>query len=395
VTRTADVVVIGGGVVGVSVAWHLARLGVKRVVVLERADLLGTGATGASAGGTRKLFSLDINVRLALEGQAAFRRLEDELGYALDFRKTGYLFLALGEGELAGYRETLATLARLGAGDARLVTAAEVRSIVPQLAMEGVLGGLFSPSDGHLSPAALTEAFAREARRHGAEIVTGAEVVAIERAGDRVRAVRTARERIETDVVVNAAGAHAAEVARRAGVEIPVVPRRRLCFVTRDDRGLAPGIPMVFDFQTWFYFRREGKGVLFGTANTADPPTLDPAPDWDFLARISPLIFRRLPCLADAEVATAWAGCEGYTPDGNPLIGPSRELRGLVLACGFSGHGVMHSPATGRIVADQILGRDVGYDLGPFAPDRFSAAAPVRTREPIMGHPYGVELPEA
>jgi sarcosine oxidase subunit beta len=394
VIRTADVVVIGGGIVGASVAWHLAARGVGRVVVLERESLIGTGATRASAGGTRKLFSLEVNVRMAMEGQAVFRRLEEELGYALDFRRTGYLFLALTQVELAGYRETLATLARVGVADARLVTPGEVRAIVPQLAMDGLLGGLFSPSDGHLSPAAVTEAFAREARRHGAEIQTGVEVETIERSGDRVTGVRTAWGRIETPVVVNAAGAYAGEIARRAGIAIPVVPRRRLIFVTRDDRGLAPDIPMVFDFQTWFYFRREGTGVLFGTANTNEPPTLDPAPDWDFLAKISPLIFRRLPCLADAELETAWGGCDGYTPDGNPLLGPTDALHGFVLACGFSGHGVMHSPATGRIVADQILGRDVGYDLSPFDPDRFTRG-PVQTREPIMGHQYGVELPEA
>jgi sarcosine oxidase subunit beta len=394
VIRTADVVVVGGGIVGASVAYHLAARGVRRVVVLERESLLGTGATRASAGGTRRLFSLEVNVRLSIEGQAVFRRLEEELGYALDLRRTGYLFLALADAELAGYRETLGTVSRLGVRDVRLVTPAEVQAIVPQLAMDGVLGGLFSPTDGHLSPAAVTEAFAREARRHGAEIVTGVEVEAIERAGDRVSAVRTGRERIETPVVVNAAGAHAAEVARRAGLEIPVVPRRRLVYVTRDGRGLAPDIPMVFDFQTWFYFRREGKGVLFGTANTDEPPTLDATPDWDFLARISPAIFRRLPCLADAEIETAWGGVEGYTPDGNPLVGPTAALRGLVLACGFSGHGVMHAPAVGRVVADRILGRDPGHDLAPLDPDRF-ARGEARSREPIMGPAYPRELPEA
>lgn len=393
-TRTADIVVVGGGIVGASVAYHVARAGAGRVLLLEAQAATGTGATSASAGGTRKLFSVEVNVRMSVESQEAFAVFEGETGQAIDLRRTGYLLLALMPGELEGYRRDLVLLERTGVKDAALLSPGQAQDLVPQLETNDVLGALYCPSDGHLSPAAVTEGYARRARQLGAVIETGVEVLEVERSGNRVSAVRTTTGRVETRVVVAAAGARAAEVARRAGLTIPVTPRRRLIYVTKHAHGIGDHAPMVFDFQTWFYFRREGQGVLLGTGNTAEPPSYDTAPDWEFLAAISPGIFRRLPCLAHAAIPTAWAGCEGYTPDGSALLGPTAELDGFFLACGFSGHGVMHSPAAGRIVADMILGRAVGYDVSHLDPDRFARGV-VRTSEAHVALPPDHELPEA
>lgn len=391
---TADVVVIGGGIAGTSVAYHLARQRAGNIVLLEREALIGTGATQASAGGSRKLFSAEVNVRMSVESQAVFARFGEEMAQRIDFRRTGYVLLAITEAELAGYRENLATLAKVGVPDARLIGPDEVRRLIPQLSVDDVLGAIHCPSDGHLSPAAVTEGFARQAQRLGVRVVPGAEVVGIERTEDRVAAVRTAAERIETRCVVNAAGAHAGEVAKLADVQLDLTPRRRLIYVTRAAQGIADDCPMTFDFQTWFYFRREGAGVLIGTGNTREPASFNTAADWDFLAQLSAGMFRRLPVLADAEVEHAWGGCEGYTSDGSALLGPTEQLEGFFLACGFSGHGVMHSPASGRIVADLILGRDVGYDVSDLHPDRFRRGV-ARSVEAIVVSPEDVELPEA
>lgn len=225
--------------------------------------------------------------------------------------------------------------------------------------------------------------FAKAAQALGVEIARETDVVAIERRGGRIRAVDTSRGRISTPIVVNAAGPHARQIGRMTGVDVPVDPYRRHIFIaqppgggTWDDHHVAGSVPatriMAIDFDTTFYFHREGGGLLFGMGDPGEPSGFDTTVRWDFLPEVTQVATGRLPALGDASISHAWAGLYEMSPDGNPIIGPVAEVTGLFLINGFSGHGFQHSPAAGRILADMIVGRDPGVDLAPFAYERFA-----------------------
>jgi len=216
--------------------------------------------------------------------------------------------------------------------------------------------------------------FAKAAQARGVEIVRETEVVAIDAPGGRVAAVRTSRGPIATAIVVNAAGPHANAIGRLAGADVPVAPYRRHIFIAQDfTRPVPPNRIMVIDFDTTFYFHREGGGVLFGMGDPEEPAGFDTTVRWDFLPEVIEVAIRRLPALEDASISHAWAGLYEMSPDANPLIGPVPGVEGFFAINGFSGHGFQHSPAAGRILADLITGRDPQFDVTPFAPGRFAA----------------------
>jgi sarcosine oxidase subunit beta len=240
-----------------------------------------------------------------------------------------------------------------------------------------VVGATFCRRDGIADPNGVTTGFARAAQRTGVAIERDTEVTGIGLEGGRVARVETARGAIATPVVVNAAGPHARQVGRMAGIEVPVDPYRRHIFIAQPPAAEAWNVPasriMVIDFESTFYFHREGSGVLFGMGDPDEPSTFDTTVRWDFLQEVTPVAVRRLPALAGGSVSHAWAGLYEMTPDANPIIGQAREVPGFFLIAGFSGHGFQHSPAAGRILADLIVGRDAGMDLTPFALERFGA----------------------
>jgi sarcosine oxidase, subunit beta len=378
-TETADVVVVGGGVVGASAAYHLASAGAGRVLLLERADALGTGATGACAGGFRHQFSSEINIRLSQASVPMITRFAQEHGLPLDVWQDGYLFLVRTEASWAGFRAAAELQRSLGV-DARLLAAEEAAELVPGIALDGVLGAAYCPDDGIADPAGLTNGYATLARRAGAEIRTGVEVAVVRTHAGRVLGVDTADGAIHAPVVIDAAGPWAGLLAATAGVDLPIEPIPRNVVVT----GPFPGAPerrtLVIDAETSFYFHREGRGVLMGMGSPAERTSFDTAPGARFIAEeILPTAVRVFPALEEAGIQHTWAGLYEMTPDRHPIIGEAPGLTGFYLANGFSGHGFQHAPVVGKLLAEMIVdGRATMVDVSSLGLERFATGDLVR-----------------
>jgi sarcosine oxidase subunit beta len=364
-----DVIVIGGGVVGTSIAYHLSRRGVG-VLVLER-DTLGAGSTGKNAGGVRLQFSTEINVRLSQRSLERFERFADEMGVDPSFRQVGYLFLITERPDVEPFERSLELWARLGV-PARRLTVAEVNAIFPQVRADDVLFATFCPKDGYLDPTSLLNGYAARARAHGARFREDARVAGIDVADGRVAAVRVGSERIPCGTVVNAAGAWSGEIARLVGIDLPVRPLRRHIFVTERVPGFEGEFPLTVEFATGLYMHRESGGVLLGMADPRDGPGFNESVNWEFLPDVVERALSRLPVLVRASIRSGWAGLYEDTPDKHPVIGPLGEIDGFLCAAGFSGHGVMHAPATGELIAELVCDDQASLDITPLRFERFA-----------------------
>src|SRR5438105_4539642 len=386
-TETADVVIIGSGIVGSSVAYHLAQAGCTNVLVIEREAHQGKGSTGKSMGGVRAQFSTPVNIQMSKYSIDFFAKFDDVVGHPADYRAHGYLFCATNENHLAYLKANRERQNALGVTNVEWISPEDIVTMVPQLRVDDILGGTFCPTDGFVDPHSVMMGFMLNARERGARLwldtqVTGIDlecggltplsstVVDHNRSDDkepssrrtpkenaRISGVQTSRGLISTRVVVNAAGAWAAEVARMAGADLPVEPLRRQLVPTEPFDQLPKRFPMVIDMSTGFHFRREGKGILLAWNDPEETPGFKTEFDPAFVEKILTHAADRVPCLAEAEVnpRRAWAGLYEMTPDHHAIIGPSPNVEGLYFVNGFSGHGVMHSPASGCITADLIL----------------------------------------
>jgi len=380
--RSAEVVVIGAGVTGASIAYYLGRRGLRNVVLLEQ-DALGSGATSKAAGGIRQQFSSAVNIRLSQISLKVFEHFEEEFGASPDFHQYGYLFLASTPEEAAELRQESELQRSLGV-PVRLVSPLEARAIVPPLYVGDILLGRFCPTDGVAGPYEVTQALARRAAQQGAHVWEHTVVTAIDTAGGRIRSVTTDHGTIETPAVVNAAGAWGGQIGKLAGVSLPVVPSRRHIFVTHAFEAVPKGIPMTIEMAHGFYFRKEGLGVLMGMSAEDEPPGFNLEVDWNFLLRLAPVAAHRVPVLERAPIMRGWAGLYDVTPDAHPIVGPVPEVEGLYCAVGFSGHGFMHAPAVGQIMAELITtGRCELLDIAPLSLERFRGGALVSERAVI------------
>jgi len=367
---SAEVVIVGGGVIGASIAYHLTTRGVRDVLVLER-DRLGSGSTSRNAGGIRLQFSTEINVRMSQRSLPALLRFEDEMGIDPLFSQVGYLFLITAERDVEPFERSLALWRRLDVPAARLERE-EIRAIFPELAIDDVRFATFCPADGHADPNSILQGYVTRARQGGARFEEGAGVTAIEHREGRVTGVRCGERRIACETVVDAAGAWAGEVAALAGVNVPIVPLRRQIFVTNPVAGFDRDFPMTIEFSSGLYLHRDSGGVLLGMADPLDPVGFDDRVNWEFLPEVVERGLARLPLLERATIRTGWAGFYEDTPDKHAILGRAPGLEGFVCAAGFSGHGLMHAPATGELIAEVICGLPPSVDIAPLRLARFA-----------------------
>jgi len=342
--------VIGGGALGAATAFHLRRLGIEGVTLVER-DVLASGSTSKSAGGIRAQFADELNIRIALRSLAEFDAMQDEIS----FRRYGYLFLLDRDEDVASFRKALALQQALGV-PSRELTASEAAEIVPQLSLDGILAGAYCPTDGYATPESVVQHYARES---GATVLQGCTATGIEVRGGAIEAVETSLGRIATDTVVCCAGVWSKEVGALAGVELPVEGIARSMWFTPEDGGLPQELPLTIDFSTGFYFHREGPGLAFGGRERA-------------LEDVAEVAARRLPVLADLPVQSSWWGWYDVSPDWNALCGEAAEPSRFLYATGFSGHGFQQAPAVGEYLAELVVGREPTLDLSPFSADRFA-----------------------
>jgi sarcosine oxidase subunit beta len=379
--KTASVVIVGGGVVGCSVAYHLARRGQRDVVVLER-ETVGSGTTSKAAGGIRAQFGTETEVRFSLESIAVFDRFADEFGVDIAYRRIGYLFLISDEADLRGFRGRMNLQKRLGV-DVREISPAEAKAIVPALRVDDLVAAVWGPQDGMAGPAEVTAGFSRRARELGARIAEGVALTAIDVKDGRVHGVRTPQGDITAPLVINCAGPSAARIARLAGVEVPVLPRRRHIFYTEPFPEIPGPVPLTHDRASGFYFRKEMEQLLLSPGDVEDIGEDFEVPvDRRRIAETVEKALDRIPIVEKARIAGGWAGLRPLTPDEHAIIGPAPGVDGFFLAVGFCGHGFQHSPATGRYVAEWVLDGKPSLDLSLFDPGRFAGRAVEHDRGP-------------
>ncbi|MBV8892361.1 MAG: FAD-binding oxidoreductase [Acidobacteria bacterium] len=355
--RTAEVVIVGGGIIGSSIAYHLTQAGCRHVLVVERESHQGKGSTGKSMGGVRAQFSTSVNIQMSLYSIPFYASFEERLGLPCGYRPQGYLFCATSDRHLAYLANNYERQRQQGLKDVRLVSAGEIRERFPQLRSDDILGGSFCQTDGFVDPYSAMIGFMKRAREHGAELWKATEVGGIEKDHQGICAIKTTRGQVATRKVVNAAGPWAASLAKMAGVDLPVEPLRRMLVPSEPFHGFPHTAPMIIDMSNGFHFRPESLGFLLAWNDPEETPGFNTEFDHNFIEKILIRAAHRVPCFESLAVnpKRAWAGLYEMTPDHHPILGPAPEVSSLFLANGFSGHGVMHAPAAGKILADLIL----------------------------------------
>jgi sarcosine oxidase subunit beta len=380
----ADVVVVGGGVMGASTAFHLAEAGVD-VLLLER-DRLGGGSTSKAAGGVRAQFSDALNIALGARGLEAFADFPRRPGQEIDLHRHGYIFLLTRRQDVEEFTAAVALQNDLGV-PTRLLSRAEAAALAPGVTTDDVLAATFHAGDGWCAPESVVLGYAAGARRHGARVLTGVEVVGFGADGDRTvhegTAVRTTVGTVRADAVVCAAGAWSRALGALADVDLPVTPLRRQILVTAPlppavEATLPASMPMTIDAASTFYLHREGPGVLIGMSWEGERPGFATDVDDGWLPELTAAIERRAPALLDVGIAARWAGLYEITPDHNALLGEaaSPACGRFLYATGFSGHGFLQGPAVGEILRDLYLGRTPFVDVSPLSADRFARGVP-------------------
>lgn len=374
---TASIIVIGGGVMGASTAYHLAKFGHKNVVLLERESFFGLGATGRCAGGIRYQFATEVNIRLSQASLPMLDALEDETGQPALIRKCGYLFVLTREPEVAAFRRNVDLQQALGV-HTQWLSGDEVRRMIPLGHFPEAIGGTFHPLDGLADPNSVVMAYINAANRMGARCLTDIDVTGITISGGQVSMVKTNRGEIATPIVVNCAGPWSGLIGALAGVDVPVVPLRRQWCTTTPLPQIPADFPFVIDFAQSLYFHREGEGLLTGMSNPAEKTGFDQSVDREWELTHLEAAAQRLPVLEHAGVTSRWAGLYEVTPDAHPIIGPT-SVPGFYLLTGFSGHGFMHGPVGGLLMAELMThGQATTVDISALTLNRFAEGKLIR-----------------
>jgi sarcosine oxidase subunit beta len=368
----AEVVVIGGGVVGTSAAFHLAEAGVD-VLLLER-DELASGSTSRAAGGVRAQFSDPVNIQLGLRSLEAFERFADRPGGEIDLVQHGYLFLLDNTDDVAAFQRNVAVQNELGV-PSRMLDVAEACAMSPYVNPEGLLAATFAARDGHCTPEAVVAGYAAGARAHGATIRRHCTVTGIDVVDGAITGVHTDAGTVGTGTVICAAGAWSARVGELAGVALPVRPLRRQVVVSEPVADLPPELPFTIDFGTSFYFHDEGPGLLMGMSDSEQGFGFDTSRSAEWLGRFAEVVARRAPALSEVGIAHGWAGLYEMTPDHNAVVGEAASVSRFLYATGFSGHGFLQGPAIGEVLRDLVLGHTPVVDVSALDVRRFAGLA--------------------
>lgn len=369
--KTAEIVIIGGGVMGASIAYHLAARGQTGVLLLEREAFFGQGATGRCAGGVRYQFATEVNIRLSLESLPMLERFEEEIGQAIDYRQCGYLFLLTRREDIEQFKLNVSLQHRLGVNTLWL-EGDDIRKLLPMMRLEDVLAGTFHQKDGLVDPNGVVMGYINAAQRLGVKALNDVEVTAIETSQGKINRVITNRGVVSTSLVVNAAGPWSALIGAMVGLDLPILPIRRQMLVTTPIPEIPKDFPFVIDFAQSLYFHREGEGILTGMSNPQEKPGYDQSVDpvWELVNMEAAAA--RLPLLEKAGLAAHWAGLYEVTPDAHPIFGVT-PVEGFYLCSGFSGHGFMHGPVAGKLMAEIILdGAATTVDVSSLDLARFS-----------------------
>jgi sarcosine oxidase subunit beta len=367
--RSVEVAVIGGGVMGVSIAHHLAEAGVRQVLVLER-DTLGSGSSAKPLGGVRATFSDAGNIRLGRRSLLAFETFQARFGMDIGLRQVGYLFLCRSEAELAAVESSVRLQNTLGC-DSRLVSPAEACTLNPLLNPASLRGASFSPRDGYAQPARVVAGYARAARKLGVTLSEHAEVLDIATDTDGMHHIHTQRGSVRAATVILAAGAWSTTLGTMLGVSLPIEPIRRQIGITPQPSRPHPTVPFTLDLSTTMYFHNYGKAMLLGISNADEDPGFCREFNYGWTRAFDAAAAVVAPSLTGQPLEAGWAGLYENTPDHNAMIGTS-SIPGVLYATGFSGHGFLQAPAVGEIIRDLYLGHEPFMDPAPFSADRFA-----------------------
>lgn len=372
---SAEVVVIGGGVVGASIAFHLAEASVD-VALIEKSEL-GAGSTSKAAGGLRTIFSDDLNIEIALRSIEAYRNFSARPGHEVDFKVHGYLILISREDDLENFRRIVERQNAFGI-PSRIISPEEAGEINPMISTEGLIAALHSPADAQCSPEGAVMGYAQGARKLGAKILQGEGVMGIDQEANSITAVHTASRKISTSTVVIAAGVWSPEIGEMIGLDIPVKPYKREIVITDSLgshwSGMPDSLPMTIDFSSTLSWRPEGGALLIGFSDERVPAGFDTTRDPRYIEKLAELALHRIPITSELGIGKGWAGLYDTSPDNNALLGEADSPNRVLYATGFSGHGVMQAPAVGEIIRDLYLGQEPFVDISPLSVDRFKEA---------------------
>ncbi len=372
----ADAVIIGGGIIGLSVAFYLAREKAGNIVVIEKEPFLGSGATSKAAGGIRAQFSTKVNIEMSMLSEKLFERFEEDTGAKALFDQVGYMFLLQTDDEVTQFTKSYELQKSLGL-NVQMLKPDEIPQYAPHISLDGIQFATFCPDDGLGDPHEFLSGYEHAARRMGVEIAFETEVTGIETNNGTVNLIKTSQGNIETPLVVNCTGPQTKLIGQMYGVDIPVEPIKRQIVTTGELDFLKPFFPMVVDVKSGLYFHKESKGMLLGWADKAVQPSFDISIDPDYTDAILEKALDRIPQLEQAEVANQWAGLYETTPDHHAIIGWDSEIKGIFHCTGFSGHGFMQAPAAGLVTAEVITGKEPSVDITSLSPDRFGVGVTV------------------
>jgi sarcosine oxidase subunit beta len=369
--KTAEIVIIGGGVMGASTAYHLAKHGAKNVVLLEKEPFFGHGSTSRSAGGFRYQFGTEVNIQLSIESIRMLEKLEDETGQPALMRRCGYLFLLSNQADVEAFKKNVALQHSLGVMTEWL-SSSEAQAKAAPCVFPDVLAGTFYGPEGVADPGSVVTGYMNAAHRLGVNTLTEVQVTGIAQEGGHVCAVETNRGRIATRTIISTTGAWSSQIGNMVGLEIPIEPVRRQWLTTTPMPEIPPSFPLVIDFTSGLYYRREGLGLLTGMSNHDEPAAINQTVDREWELVHLEKAMQHLPALEHAGIASRSAGMYEITPDAHPIIGAT-PVGGFYILGGFSGHGFQHGAISGKLMSEIVLdGRAHTVDVSMLGLNRFA-----------------------